>query len=187
MVLTHPYPAVPDWLWCQNADAGLMHSLTVKCWCRITISGIPAFTCGFSPLCTSSCRVLTSGGSQRDVVYLCWPIAPSQMSPNVCVGGCVAGSQWVQLCTWSSNIIWSSYSIFNGVSLHACPLLYIAYTLTLQHYWPHYMTVYGMQNSRDTLPLLLICITDDTNMETTAFRSRRVLVDGEAGLRSTSY
>ncbi len=27
-------------------------------------------------------------GSQRDVVYLCWPIAPSYMSPNAGGGGC---------------------------------------------------------------------------------------------------
>jgi hypothetical protein len=77
------------------------------------------------------------------------------------------------------------------VSLHACPVVHfcvLAYARKLQHYRPHYMIMHVMQeNSRDTLPLLLICITDDTNMETTAFRSRRVLVDGEAGLRSTSY
>ncbi len=43
-------------------------------------------------------------GSQRDVVYLGWPKAPSYMRPNA-EGGGVAGtrSQWVQLCTWSPN------------------------------------------------------------------------------------
>jgi hypothetical protein len=32
-------------------------------------------------------------GSQRDVVYLDWPIAPSYMSPNAGGRGEVAGSQ----------------------------------------------------------------------------------------------
>ncbi len=39
-------------------------------------------------------RTVSSGiprGSQRDVVYIGWPIAPSYMSPNV--GGWVAGTQ----------------------------------------------------------------------------------------------
>ncbi len=38
-------------------------------------------------------RWLYSQGSQRDVVYLGWPIAPSYMSPN---GGLRGLSQWVQ-------------------------------------------------------------------------------------------
>ncbi len=37
--------------------------------------------------------------SQRDVVYLGWPIAPSYMSPNAGEGGWRGLSQWVQLCT----------------------------------------------------------------------------------------
>ncbi len=41
-------------------------------------------------------------GSQRDVVYLGWPIAPSYMSPNAGGGGELRGlRQWEQLCTWS--------------------------------------------------------------------------------------
>jgi hypothetical protein len=39
---------------------------------------------------------------QRDVVYLCWPLAPSYTSPNAGDGGggWLRGlSQWVQLCT----------------------------------------------------------------------------------------
>ncbi len=44
---------------------------------------------------------LQSGGSERDVVHLGWPLAPSYMS------------QWVQLCTWSPNKLWRSNSIFN--------------------------------------------------------------------------
>ncbi len=38
----------------------------------------------------------TSGGYKGYVVYLCWPIAPSFMSPNAGRGGV---SQWVQLYT----------------------------------------------------------------------------------------
>jgi hypothetical protein len=38
-------------------------------------------------------------GSQRDVVYICWPIAASYTSP-ICGGGGLRGlSQWVQLYT----------------------------------------------------------------------------------------
>ncbi len=57
--------------------------------------------------------LLCARGSQRDAVYLGWPIPPSYMSPNA--GGVVAGSQptWVQLCTWSPNKHWRSNSIFN--------------------------------------------------------------------------
>ncbi len=37
---------------------------------------------------------------QRDVVSLCWPIAPSYTSPNARGGGALRGlSQWEQLCT----------------------------------------------------------------------------------------
>ncbi len=45
-------------------------------------------------------RVGTSG-SQRDVVYLSWPIAPSYLNPNAGGGGLRGLSKWVQLCTWS--------------------------------------------------------------------------------------
>ncbi len=66
----------------------------------------------------SSCRQLTntclesimpSRGSQRDVVYLGWPIAPSYNVPKCGGGGGL--SHWVQLCTWSPNKLWGSYSI----------------------------------------------------------------------------
>jgi hypothetical protein len=51
---------------------------------------------------------ISTRGSQRDVVYLCWPIAPK------CGGVGLRGlSQWVRLCTWSPNKIWRSNSIFN--------------------------------------------------------------------------
>ncbi len=43
-----------------------------------------------------------SRGSQRDVVYLGWPIAPSYMSPNAGEGD----GGWVQLCTWRPNKLW---------------------------------------------------------------------------------
>ncbi len=40
--------------------------------------------------------------SQRDVVYLGWPAAPSFMSPK-CGGGGLRFIRWVKLCTWSPN------------------------------------------------------------------------------------
>ncbi len=56
---------------------------------------------------------LFQGGLQRDVVCLCWPIAPSYMSPNAGRGRELRGlSQWVQLCTWSPNKLWRPNSIF---------------------------------------------------------------------------
>ncbi len=49
-------------------------------------------------------RILLSKGSQRDVVYLDWPIALSYLSPNAGGGeGFQFLSQWVQLYTWSTN------------------------------------------------------------------------------------
>jgi hypothetical protein len=56
-----------------------------------------------------------SRGSQRDVVCLSWRIAPSYMSPNVGWGGGVLRglSHRVQMCTWSSNKLSRSNSIFN--------------------------------------------------------------------------
>jgi hypothetical protein len=43
-------------------------------------------------------------GSQKDVVYLGWPIASSYKSPNAGGGRGLQGlSQWVQLCTWIPN------------------------------------------------------------------------------------
>ncbi len=60
---------------------------------------------GFSSL--FSCTVLkikrTNGivrGLQRDVVYLCWPIAPPSYESKCGGGGsCGVSNQWVQLCT----------------------------------------------------------------------------------------
>ncbi len=60
-------------------------------------------------------------GSQRDVVYYGWPIAPSYMSSNAGGrgwGGLRGHSQSIQLwhnahCTWSPNKLWRSNSIFN--------------------------------------------------------------------------
>ena len=52
-------------------------------------------------------------GSQRDVVYLGWPIAPSYMSPNWGGGGVTGSQQWVHLCTWRQNKLWRSYLLFN--------------------------------------------------------------------------
>ncbi len=61
-------------------------------------------------------------GSQRDVVYLGWPIAPSHKSPNA-GGGVVPGaqSQWVELCTYSKNLknfVDLYISIFNLRLIH---------------------------------------------------------------------
>ncbi len=56
-----------------------------------------------------------SRGSQRDVIYLGWPIEPSYMNPNAGEGGggrLQGLSQWVQLYTWSPNKLWRSNSIF---------------------------------------------------------------------------
>ncbi len=71
-------------------------------------------------------------GSQRDVVYLGWPIAPSYMSPKNAVrgGGGQGLSQWVQLCTWSPNILWRSYSIFNLCPQHNQSLLKSTFYVT---------------------------------------------------------
>jgi hypothetical protein len=45
-------------------------------------------------------KSILSMGLQRDVVYLCWPIAPSYYESKCGGSGGVAGlSQWVQLCT----------------------------------------------------------------------------------------
>jgi hypothetical protein len=53
-------------------------------------------------------------GSQRDVVYLGWPLAPSYSIWARMRDGGAAGSQlqWVQQCTWSPNQLWRSNSIF---------------------------------------------------------------------------
>ncbi len=91
-----------------------------------------------------SLEVLHGGqGSQRDVAYLGWPIAPSYMSHNAGGGGGEGRmrglSQWVQLCIWSLNRLWRFNSIFNlsfvflptylpisGVSSWVCSLRYIS-------------------------------------------------------------
>jgi hypothetical protein len=66
------------------------------------------------PMVGPFCPPIASRGSQRDVVYLGWPIAPSYMSPNAGRGR-VAGFQpmSIQLCTWSPNKLRRSNSIFN--------------------------------------------------------------------------
>jgi hypothetical protein len=56
-------------------------------------------------------------GLHRDVVYLCWPIAPSYMSPNAGGGG-VAGSQPMSAAVHrSQNKLWRSNYIFNLFNL----------------------------------------------------------------------
>ncbi len=74
--------------------------------------------------------------SQRDVVYLGWPIAPSYMSPNAGGGGGeLRGlSQWVQPGTWSPNKLWRSNSIFDlctVCSSFAVKFFYLYLNLTL--------------------------------------------------------
>ncbi len=53
--------------------------------------------------CIVFCMWPYSRGSQRDVIYLGWPIAPSYMRRNGGEGVLLGLSQWVQLCTWSPN------------------------------------------------------------------------------------
>ncbi len=52
----------------------------------------PQHWCPDERLSKSSCRTdsMLCGGSQRDVFYLSWPIAPSYMSPNAGGRGAVA-------------------------------------------------------------------------------------------------
>ncbi len=52
-------------------------------------------------------------GSERDVVYLSWPIAPSYMSPNAGGGEDPANEYSCVVCTWSPKKLWRSNSIFN--------------------------------------------------------------------------
>ena len=55
-------------------------------------------------------------GLQKDVVYLCWPIAPSYTSPNAGGGSCgVSANEYscAHHVTWSPNKLWKSTSIFN--------------------------------------------------------------------------
>ncbi len=66
---------------------------------------------------SKSVSLKTIRGLQRDVVYLCWPKAPSYTSPNSGgLGGLRGLSQWVQLwhhLTWSPDKLWRSTSLFN--------------------------------------------------------------------------
>ncbi len=85
----------PFWIWIWSCSTLYMCGLstTVKgtVFCILLIAHVqyPLFVASFAH------RVL-----QRDVVYLCWPIAPSYMIPNAGEGGGLRGlSQWVQLCT----------------------------------------------------------------------------------------
>ncbi len=71
-----------------------------------------------SQIAVSKCGggVLT-GGLQRDVVYLCWPIAPSYMSPNAggWGRGCgVSANEYscAHHVTWSPIKLWRSTSKF---------------------------------------------------------------------------
>ncbi len=53
-------------------------------------------------------------GLHKDVDYLCWPIAPSYMSPNARGGGGVACSQPMSTAVHRSpNKLWRSNSMFN--------------------------------------------------------------------------
>ncbi len=61
-------------------------------------------------------------GSQRNVVCLGWPIAPSYMSPNA--GRGVAGvAAKVQLCKWSLTKLWRFNSILNLWVVQNSPLM----------------------------------------------------------------
>ncbi len=56
---------------------------------------------------------LQSRGLQRDVVYLCGPLAPSYMSPNAGGGGKLRGLSMSTAVHRSPNKLWRSNSIFN--------------------------------------------------------------------------
>jgi len=59
----------------------------------------------------------TGRGLQRVVVYLCWPIAPSDTRPNAGeLGGCgVSANEYscAHHVTWSPNKLWRFACIFN--------------------------------------------------------------------------
>ncbi len=61
---------------------------------------------GYTQVNSKLCLEVTARGSQRDVVYIGWLIAPSYMSPIAGGYGGLRGlrlSQWVQLCTCSQE------------------------------------------------------------------------------------
>ncbi len=95
---------------------GLVAGVCVRC-PRLLDGGTVAEVCAADALKRRAPRIICSKaavsivnmwkGLQRDVIYLCWPIAPSYTSPNgggKGRGGRLQGlSQWVQLCTLSPN------------------------------------------------------------------------------------
>ncbi len=71
---------------------------------------------------------LSPGGHKKMSSILGWPITPSYMSPNANWGGTTGA--WVQLCTWSTNKLWRSNSLWAwrigvnpGVSVNIWELL----------------------------------------------------------------
>ncbi len=63
----------------------------------------------------------SSSRLQRDVVYLCWPIVPSYISPHVWGRGGVGGSQPMSTAVIRSpNKLWRSNSIFNLWEVGLC-------------------------------------------------------------------
>ncbi len=66
--------------------------------CSATVSAHSTSLSGRTSWCLLSLS-LNHRGSQRDVIYLGWPIAPTYMSPNAGGGGLQGLSQWVQLYT----------------------------------------------------------------------------------------
>ncbi len=59
-------------------------------------------------------QTIRTRGSQRNVVYLGWPIAPSYVSSNAGGGELRGLRHWVQLYTWSPTKLWRSNFIFDN-------------------------------------------------------------------------
>ncbi len=73
--------------------------------------------------CNSS---FTGRGSQRDVVYLGWPMAPSYTSPNAGNGG------------WGGAVSANEYSCAHGAQKNFGDLTpYLTYVYTGKQYWKH--------------------------------------------------
>ncbi len=87
--------------------------------------------CHTTELLRLSWRNMQTGGSQRDIVFLGWPKAPSFMSPAQMRGGGAGSQKRVQLCTWSPNKHRRSYSIYNLW----CRQIWRIYWMSLKDLW----------------------------------------------------
>ncbi len=99
-----------------------------------------------------------SGGSQRDVVYLGWPIAPSYMSPNAGVGVELRGlSQKLRLCTMhmepKKTLEIYSNSIFNQLYLWAFNVLEINFKTCWAFFNSIFLLLFARNTADITAPL----------------------------------